>query len=173
VTEKDLSYFIHNKLKILMNKTTRNRIIAIFFGILMLGSTATYALMQAYNFFGTNKQQNVQLPSSFIVEGQLSSEQEQLIMSQYKTAVQFYYSSDCLNCVHQRNVLENYVNQNSGQIYLEEIQTKSQVTQNIVMKSYRDTLMLANATQSDIENAFCDVLLQPPASCALRSLNTT
>ena len=156
-----------------MNKTTTNRIIAILIGILMLGSTATYALMQAFNYFGTNKQQNAQLPSSYIVQEQLTDDQEKTIMSEYKTVVQFYYSTDCLNCIRQRNVLENFVNQNSGQIYLEEIQTKNQVPQNIVMKSYRDTRLLANATQSDIENGFCDVLLQPPAQCALRNLNTS
>jgi thiol-disulfide isomerase/thioredoxin len=156
-----------------MNKTTTNRIIAIFIGILMVGSTATYALMQAFNYFGTNKQTNVSLPSSYIVQEQLTDDQEKTIMSEYKTVVQFYYSTDCLNCIRQRNVLENFVNQNSGQIYLEEIQTKNQVPQNIVMKSYRDTRLLANATQSDIENGFCDVLLQPPAQCALRNLNTS
>jgi thiol-disulfide isomerase/thioredoxin len=156
-----------------MNKTTTNRIIAIFIGILMVGSTATYALMQAFNYFGTNKQTNVSLPSSYIVQEQLTDDQEKTIMSEYKTVVQFYYSTDCLNCIRQRNVLENFVNQNSGQIYLEEIQTKNQVPQNIVMKSYRDTRLLGNATQSDIENAFCDVLLQPPAQCALRNLNTS
>ena len=156
-----------------MNKTTRNRIIAIFIGILMVGSTATYALMQAFNYFGNSNQQNAQLPSSYIVEEQLTDAQEKAIMSQYKTVVQFYYSPSCLDCVSQRNALEKSVNQNSGQIYLEEIQTKTQVMQNIVMKSYRDTRLLSNATQIDIENAFCDVLLQPSAQCALRNLNTS
>lgn len=156
-----------------MGKTTRNRIIAIFIGILMVGSTATYALMQAFNYFGTNKQANASLPSSYIVEEQLTDDQEKTIISQYKTVVQFYYSSSCLECVRQRNVLESFVNQNSGQIYLEEIQIKNQVLQNIVMKSYKDTIKLANATESDIQNGFCDVLLEPPAQCALRNLNTT
>jgi hypothetical protein len=158
-----------------MNKTTRNRIIAIFIGILMVGSTATYALIQAFNYFGTNKQGNVSLPSSYIVKEQLTDAQEQTIISQYKTAVQFYYSTDCLDCVTQRNVLENFVNQNQGQIYLEEIQIKNQILQNIVMKSYKDTITLPNANQTDIENAFCDVLLQPPVLCLLRTqnLNTT
>jgi len=159
-----------------MDKTTTNRVIAILIGILMLGSTATYALIQAFNYFGTNKQQNTNLPSSYIVQEQLTDTQEQTIISQYKTVVQFYYSPDCLDCIRQRNILENFVNQNKGQIYLEEIQIKNQTLQNIIMKSYKDTIKLSNANQNDIENAFCDVLLQPPALCALRSLtavNTT
>ena len=156
-----------------MNKTITNRVIAILIGILMVGSTATYALIQAFNYFGTNKQQNTNLPSSYIVQEQLSNDQEQYIISQRGTVVQFYYSADCLDCVRQRNILESFMNQNKGQIFLEEIQTKNQVTQNIVMKSYRDTIMLSNASESDITNAFCDVLLNPPAQCALRNLNTS
>lgn len=156
-----------------MNKTTRNRLIAIFFGVLMLGSTATYAVIQAYNMFGNSKQQTATLPSTNIVQGKLGDSVEQLILSQSGTVVQFYYSTNCLDCLKQRSVLENYANQNSQQIYLEEIQSQNMTAQNIIMKSYRDSKFLTSASQSDIDNAFCDVLIQPPASCALRNLNTS
>lgn len=156
-----------------MNKTTRNRIIAIFFGLLMLGSTATYAILQAYNFFGTGARQQSTLPSSYIVNGKLSDTQEQLIEQNQGTVVQFYYSGDCLECLQQRSTLESVVSQNNGQIYLEEIQTQSTPAQNIIMKSYKDSKFLTNASLNDIQNAFCDVLLYPPADCALRNLNTS
>jgi hypothetical protein len=155
-----------------MKKETRNKLIALFFGIMMLGSTATYALMQAFNFFGTPQTQ-AQLPSSYIVQEKLSDAVEQLIMSKQATVVQFYYSPSCLGCVRQRNVLESYVNQNTGQIYLEEIQTSNPVAQNIIMKSLLDQKTLSNANENDIQNAFCDVLIHPPAQCALRKLNTS
>lgn len=156
-----------------MDKTAKNRLIAIFFGILMLGSTATYALIQAYNLFGTNTQQTPKLPSSNIVQERLSDAVEQLIQANGGTVVQFFYSTNCLDCVRQRNVLESYANQNPQQIYLEEIQTQNAVAQNIIMKSYRDTKTLTSASESDIQNAFCDVLINPPAACALRNLNTS
>jgi hypothetical protein len=157
-----------------MKKETRNKFIALFFGIMMLGSTATYALMQAFNFFGTPQQnQAAQLPSSYIVQEKLSDAVEQFIMSKQATVVQFYYSPNCLECVRQRNVLESYVNQNTGQIYLEEIQTSNPVVQNIIMKSLLDQKTLSNANESDIQNAFCNVLIHPPAACALRNLNTS
>jgi len=156
-----------------MDKTAKNRLIAIFFGILMLGSTATYAIIQAYNLFGTNAQSTPKLPSSNIVQSQLSNDVEQLIQANGGTVVQFFYSTSCLDCVKQRNVLESYANQNPQQIYLEEIQTQNAVAQNIIMKSYRDTKILTSASESDIQNAFCDVLLNPPAACALRNLNTS
>lgn len=158
-----------------MKKGTRNKFIAIFFGLMMVGSTATYALMQAFNFFGTSQTQQTQaqLPNSNIVQEKLSDAVEQLIMSQQETVVQFYYSSNCLQCVTQRNVLEKYVNQNAGQIYLEEIQTSNAPAQNIIMKSLLNEKTLTNASESDIQNAFCDVLVQPPANCALRNLNTS
>lgn len=154
-----------------MKKATKNKLIAIFFGIVMLGSVATYALMQAYNFFGT-PQQAAQLPSTNIIQGNLSSNVEQLIMSNGGTVVKFYYSSDCLSCVQQKNILESSANQNSL-IYLEEIQTPSAVAQNIIITSLKDSKTLTNASADDIQNAFCDVLLQPPAACALRGLNTS
>jgi hypothetical protein len=157
-----------------MKKETRNKLIALFFGIMMLGSTATYALMQAFNLFGTSQQsQTGQLPSSYIVQEKLSDAVEQLIMSEKGTVVQFYYSSNCLDCVRQRNVLESYVNQNQGQIYLEEIQTSSSVSQNIIIKSLLNEKTLTNASESDIQNAFCDVLIHPPAACVLKNLNTS
>jgi hypothetical protein len=157
-----------------MKKDTRNKFIAIFFGLMMLGSTATYALMQAYNLFGASQQnQSAQLPSSYIVQEKLSDAVEQFIMSKQATVVQFYYSSNCLECVRQRNVLESYVNQNAGQIYLEEIQTSNPVAQNIIIKSLLNEKTLTSASESDIQNAFCDVLIQPPAACALRTLNTS
>ena len=153
-----------------MKKETRNKFIAIFFGLMMLGSTATYALMQAFNFFGTPKTQ-AQLPSSYIVQERLSDAVEELIISQQRTVVQFYYSPNCLQCIRQRNVLESYVNQNVGQIYLEEIQTSNAPADNIIMKSLLNEKTLINANESNIQNAFCDVLIQPPAQCALRNLN--
>lgn len=154
-----------------MNKSAKNKLIAIFFGIVMLGSVATYALIQAYNFFGT-PQQTAQLPSTNIVQGKLSSNVEQLIMSNRGTVVQFYYSSDCLSCVQQKNILESSANQNS-QIYLEEIQTSSTPAQNIIITSYKDSKTLTNASVTDIQNAFCDVLLYPPAACAIRNLTSS
>lgn len=157
-----------------MDKTARNRIIAIMFGILMLGSTASYAVIQAYNFFGTNgNQQQTSLPSSNIVQQQLTSVQEQQIMQNGGTIVQFFYSSACLECVTQRNILESYANQNPQQVYLEEIQTNNVTAQNIIIKSGTNSVVLSHAVQSDIDNAFCDVLIQPAATCALRNLNTS
>jgi len=155
-----------------MNKTVRNRFIAIFFGILMLGSTATYAIIQAYNFFGA-PQNAIKLPATNIVQSRLTSDQEHLIMQNGGTVVQFYYSNDCLNCVKQRNSLENFASQNPQQVYLEEIQAQNVTAQNVIMTSYRDNKALTSASDSDIQNAFCDVLVQPPAVCALNNLNTS
>lgn len=155
-----------------MKKSTRNKIIAIFFALVMLFPGFIY--LQKYNLFGSDQQQNQgKLPSNNIVQQRLDDATEQLIISQQGTVVQFYYSVDCAQCGRQKSVLENYVSQNTGQIYLEEIQSSNAVAQNIIMKSYRDTKILSNANDSDIQNAFCDVLLQPPAQCALRNLNTS
>lgn len=156
-----------------MKKETRNKLIAIFFGLIMLGSTATYALMQAYNFFGVPQQNQATLPTTYIVQGRLSNDVEQLIMSKGGTVVQFYYALSCVNCVGQKNILVSAVNQNQGQIFLEEIQTTNQTAQNIIIESYKDTKYLTDASQSDIQNAFCDVLLQPQPQCALRNFNTS
>ena len=139
----------------------------------MLGSTATYAVIQAFNMFGNSKQQTASLPSTNIVQGKFSDAVEQMILTQRGTVVQFYYSTSCLDCLKQRSILENYANQNPQQIYLEEIQSQTMTAQNIIIQSYKDSKSLTNASQSDIDNAFCDVLIQPPAFCALRNLNAS
>jgi len=149
-------------------------IAAILFMFLMLGSTIAYSFIQAVNNGlggGTSK---TQLPSTNVIDYQLSIDQEQLVLTQGKTVMKYSYSSTCVECLTFANQLEGLANSMNGQVFVEKLlQTSANQTATLTLTSSQNSKIYSNPTTNDLIDGLCDVLISPPVDCAVRKLNTT
>jgi outer membrane lipoprotein-sorting protein len=139
----------------------------ILIGIMFL-STFAFAAIQS-TIFGTQSSQQVQLPQSHILTSELTSQQASYLLQQGYTIVVFKYNITCLDCQNVKSFLEQATQSSDfkQQIYLEEL---AGFPLSVQMSSARGSQTLTNVTQSAIVDAFCNILIQPPVSCALRKV---
>jgi len=149
-------------------------IAAILFMVLMLGSTIAYSFIQAINYGLGGGSSKTQLPSTNIIDYQLSIDQEQLLLTQGKTVMKYSYSSTCVECLTFANQLEGLANSMSGQVFVEKLlQTSANQTAALTLTSSQNSKIYSNPTTNDLIDGLCDVLISPPVDCAVRKLNTT
>ena len=149
-------------------------IAAILFMVLMLGSTIAYSFIQAINYGLGGGSSKTQLPSTNIIDYQLSIDQEQLLLTQGKTVMKYSYSSTCVECLTFANQLEGLANSMNGQVFVEKLlQTSANQTAALTLTSSQNSKIYSNPTTNDLIDGLCDVLISPPVDCAVRKLNTT
>lgn len=153
-------------------KLPTNRIMAILFLIIMVGSTASFAVIQSYNS-GTTAQQNPNgVPKNNIINYDVSSNVYSSFISAGYTVVKFYYNNACTTCLTPKNTLENLALNNKNQVLVEELVSTNGTVPSIAIASYKDSRTLNQPSADDITNALCDLMASPPATlkCALRNL---
>jgi hypothetical protein len=132
----------------------------------MVGSMFTPGLRQTTS----STQPSATLPSTNVVEYELTTDQENLAVQDGKTILKFYYTQSCIECINQKPFLESIANQFSDQIILEEVISQNERPSTLLVFSYYSQKNLFNATSGQIIDTVCDVMLKPPASCAARKV---
>jgi hypothetical protein len=139
--------------------TKKAKTVALFFILLMFGSTFAYAILNAL----TNRDSRIQIPQERILNYELNEQQKRYLRRKGFTLIEHYSSPGCMECINVRNKLE-YVTQNSeGQIFLQEL--TGEVSNRVVITSLNGQKILDNPTNEEIENAVCDLLLRRPLWC--------
>jgi len=152
-------------MKLKLDKRIAVVVMALFFMFLMVGSMfVPGATRQSSN------QNSVTLPSTNMVEYELTTEQENLALQNGKTILKFYYTQACIQCINQKPFLESIANQFSDQIILEEVINQNERPSTLLVFSYYSQKNLFNATSGQMIDTVCDVMLKPPASCAVRKV---
>jgi len=146
-------------------KISKHSFLAMFFIILMLVSTFAYTFLRSVN----NPTKKITLPEQNIIDFELTADQEVYAYSQGKTVAKFYYYSGCLECSEQLSFLESLANQFSDQVILEEILTKDG-THKLTITSYYGQRNLDDATDEEILDVFCELMVRPPVMCATRKV---
>lgn len=143
-------------------------------------SIVPYFLQAA--FYNPNTQpQSLQLPTTSIIDYELTSEQEAAILRQGKIIVKFEYNLNCQRCLELMPLIEQLANQEfKDQVFIEEIQSSSPdlpkmsvigfAVNNNQLGLGQKVLQGGNVTQDSIVNSLCDLTLQPPVGCALRNV---
>lgn len=135
------------------------KIMALFFVILMFGSTFAYALM---NMFG-NESEEISIPQEKILNYELNDAQRKYLLTRGYTLIEYYFPDGCLDCISTKNNLEQLTQRSEGQIYLQEV-TKGETT-GIVLTSRNGQKILTEPTGEEIETTVCSLLLQKPLWC--------
>jgi hypothetical protein len=156
-------------MKMKFTKKTMVIIGAVFILLLMIVQMFAYTILQAVGPQTKEKK----LLKQEIITYELPFDEESGLISQGITILKFYYTVNCLDCLNQKNSLEFLANQYKGEFLLEELQSNQTITTPIlIISSARDTVTLNNATNFEIVDNLCDLMLQPPIEfrCAVRNV---
>jgi hypothetical protein len=143
-----------------MSKT----VIALVFMFLMVASTFAFTALQSFK--GAGPSSSASLPSTNVINYELTAAQENTAITSGYTLAKFYHYSACSDCAFKMSFLEYMAKQYPTQIFLEEIETNR--TTSLIMTSYIGQKTFANATQDQMLNAFCSLMSNPPAVCAIK-----
>jgi len=153
-------------------KLSSKRFMALFFLIIMILSTASYALVQSFNFFKTPQQNPNDIPKSNIINYELKPNIQDIIVKGGYTVIKFYFREGCLECSAPKLMLENLASNNKEQVFLEELISSNGTVPYLVITSYKDSKVLNQPSNEDIVSVLCDLMASPPAElkCALRNI---
>jgi len=140
------------------------KIMALFFIVLMFGSTFAYGIM---SLFG-EKGNQLQIPQDKILNYELNEQQKTYLMQRGYTLIKYDYSSGCLECIDVKSNLERITQNSDGQIYLQEITLEASNKINIVSLNGQKTINKPTVNQT--EEAVCNLLLQRPLWCLTSQL---
>jgi hypothetical protein len=148
----------------------KSALIGMFFILLMLGSSVSYVLLSAVST-PQNTGDETELPSTNIINYELNSEQEQLLLQSGMVLAKFSYSTGCSVCQQQKSYIESFAKQHSTQILVEEI-AGSVIMENseLFVESGKGSYTVTNVTQDRVFDAFCKVMYQPPIDCVLNKV---
>ena len=150
-------------------KMKKSAVIGIFFIVLMLGSTVAYSILSAIRTPQQNE--STTLPNTNIIDYELNSKQEDLLLNNGFTVVRYVYNINCIDCLQKKSYLESFASANSKQIFLQELVGNSTVQNDALsVNSLRGYDTLANVTEGNFMDMACDYMLQPPVDCTLRNV---
>jgi lipopolysaccharide export LptBFGC system permease protein LptF len=138
--------------------------LGIFLIILFLVSSFAFTSFQTFH-------PSVQIPNQNILEQELKPEQKSYLLENGYTLIEIKYNINCENCLNQKNFLEQIASSQGfkEQIYLQAIQTDTKIPK-IKIESIYGTKILENETQEKIIDAICELLVNKPLTCTLRSI---
>ncbi|MBI4176969.1 MAG: hypothetical protein HY516_01235 [Candidatus Aenigmarchaeota archaeon] len=143
---------------------------AAFMGVTMVISVFGFAFLQG----SPQQQQQEELPTSNVINYQLTQSQRQALATKYgKTLIDFVYDPEnCTNCGSLKASLESMAGQFSDQIILSELEVSSSDyidLPRILMASQIGSWSRKGVVTSDeLEKGFCAVVLYPPLGCAIK-----
>jgi hypothetical protein len=145
---------------------------AALFIFLMTASMFAGPLLQSFG--GGNGEKKVELPTTSIVEHELTVEQENLLKLDGKTIIKFYHNLACDTCLAEKQFFEALTTQKefSEQVILEEITGNNTAElPSASMHSYIGQRFLVKGyTQDDVVEALCSVMIKPPVLCAVKNV---
>jgi len=144
--------------------TKKMKIIALFFIVLMFGSTFAYGIMSLFSQ-PTNQ---LQMPQDKVLNYELNEQQRTYLLRGYYTLVEYRYPSGCLECIDMKKELERITVNSDGQIYLQEILSSG--TEKITITSLNGAKTITKPTVNQTQEAVCDILLQRPIWCVTSQL---
>lgn len=145
--------------------TKTERFMAIFIGVIMLGSVIGFALMSTIN----PQQEAPEIPS--IINNELSTDEVIYILRSGKVLIENFYTSDCVECLDKKIELESFVNRFKDFTVLENVVVNQTNETRLQMIGIGGTILkLENTTinQNNLLEKFCSVAMSQPIECLLK-----
>jgi hypothetical protein len=146
-----------------MNKIWKQRLFAIFVGVMMILSVAGFATMRFLP-----EQKNIKI--SNVVNKVLDPEEKISILREGRTLIEFIYPDNCTWCPEKANIYNDFVNSDEFKDYAV-LETAEVVGINDTidrMISIYEIVDLSNVTtKDDLQKIFCSKATQKPEVCLL------
>jgi hypothetical protein len=114
--------------------------------------------------------EETELPETNIVDYELTSNQEEELIMRGITILKFYYNLTSDICLEQKYFLEQLMSTYGNQLVLEEILSEEKELPKLTVLSYYGGDTLTDATQDEIMDILCDLMVEPPLECSLREV---
>jgi len=151
-------------------KLDSKKYISIVLLLLTLGSTAAYSLLQSLNWGGGKAAAQVELPAKNVIDYELTAAQKDYAARKGRTLLEYRYPIVCANCTAQKGYLEFVVSKFPDQLLLQEVSDNSLPKPTLDVISYYGSRTLSDPSQDGMFSALCDMMVQPPVSCATRNV---
>ncbi len=144
--------------------TKTERFMAIFIGVIMLGSVAGFALIQTM----PAGPQSPEIPN--IIKRQLTTDETLFILGSGKVLIEDFYTIDCDDCFEKNVVLESFANRFKDFVVLEEVVVNQTNQTMLKMIGSGGTIVdLENKTidEENLLEVFCDIAIAQPIECLI------
>ncbi len=143
----------------------KERIMAIFIGLVMVLSAAGFALNSAINQQNRTPTPGFNIPT--IVTKQLTTEETVYVLQNGKVLIEFLYAGNCTECPGKISTLEGFAQKMSEFIVLEEV--PANVTSIQIIGAGGKIENIGNMTLSDqnLMSTFCGIAIAQPPECLI------
>lgn len=138
--------------------------------VLTLGSTVAFGLLQSFAWGSGGETAQVELPAGNVVDYALTPAQKAYAVRKGLTILEYRYPALCANCTEQAAYLEFFTSKFPDQLLLQEINDNSLSKPTLDVLSYYGSSVLTDPSTDEIFGALCDMMVQPPVSCATRNV---
>ena len=140
----------------------KERLMAIFIGLVMLFAVAGWALMQ---MIPQNPGPQFNVPT--IVTRQLTTDEMLYVLQTGRVLMQYYYTTNNTDYIDDLAVLEPFASNFNGFVVLEEVAGNSTRFEMIGIQGQIVNMEDADLSYNSLLNQFCDIAIAQPAECLL------
>lgn len=140
------------------------RFMAIFIGVIMLGSIVGFALLST----DPTGPQAPEIPN--IVKRPLTTDETLFILRSGRVLIEDFYTLDCADCFEKNMILESFTNRFRDFIVLEEVvvnQTNETMLQMIGAGGKIVSLENITINENGLLEVFCSVAIAQPIECLI------
>ncbi len=145
----------------------KERLIAIFVGLVMIMSAAGFALNSAMNQGTTNTSPAINIPA--IVTRELTAEETVYALNyEGRAIIEYFYQENCTDCSEKTVALESFANRMGEFVVLQEMVGNETSLQ--ILGSQGRIVDMSNMTLSEgnLMDTFCEVAIAQPTECLMR-----
>ncbi len=143
----------------------KERIMAIFIGLVMVMSAAGFALNSAINQQNRNTTPEFSIPT--IVTKQLTTEETVYVLQSGRVLIEFLYAENCTECPGKISSLEGFANKMSEFVVLEEVPANDTSIQIIGSGGKIEDMGNMTLSEQNLMNTFCGIAIAQPPECLM------
>ena len=143
----------------------KERLMAIFIGLIMVFSIAGFAFNSVVHYQGPSVPE---IPT--VVTKKLNPQEILMVLRSGRVLIENVYTENCSECLERNAVLESFAHQFDGFVVLENVKGNKTVLQMIGRNGEIRDLTSKKINQSYLMDVFCDMAIAQPKECLLREI---
>jgi hypothetical protein len=141
----------------------KERVAAIFIGVIMIMSVAGFALNAAMS--GTTQTPEIKIPT--IVDRPLTTEEVVYLLNSGKVVMEYYHAENCTDCTEKTTSLESFAQKMSEFMVLQEVAGNETSVQMIGIQGKIVDLGNMTLTDQNLMDTFCTIAIAQPPECLM------